>query len=133
MMQDVSTKTSADKLDTMFKMQEDFMLRLRDAHEAFPRSWPFDLLKKQSQLDVKECAFNSVEELFEAVKELKNAKKHRLTDVSEFDREHFVEECVDAFKYFLELLIFVGVDADEFFEAYSRKDAIINKRLDDGY
>jgi hypothetical protein len=122
-----------DKLELMFKMQEDFMLRLRDKHEAFPRTWPFDLLKKQSQLDIKECALNSVEELFEAVKELKNAKKHRMTDVSEFNREHFVEECVDSFKFFLEFLIFVGVDADEFFKAYAAKDAVINKRLDDGY
>ena len=116
----------------MFDLQERFMRRLADIDHSFPE-WPLDISKKQSQLECRDLAFNSMGELFEAVQELKNSKKHRQTDVSEFDRQKFLEELVDAFKYFLEILIFVGITPDEFFEAYCKKDAVINKRIDESY
>ena len=121
-----------NKLKAMFLMQEAFMKRLANADESFPK-WPLDITKKKSQQECRDLAFNSMGELFEAVQELKNSKKHRQTEIPEFDRQKFVEELVDAFKYFLEILIFVGVSPQEFFDAYCEKDAIINKRIDDSY
>ena len=54
------------------------------------------------------------------------------TDAS-FDRAEFLEEVVDAFNYFVALLIMVGVDADELYNAYVKKDTKIHNRLVDGY
>lgn len=123
----------SDKLDEMFKMQSTFMERLASIQDGFPKSWPLDLTQKKSQIECKDVVFNAMQELFEAVRELKNSKKHRQTDVDDFDREKFGEECVDAFKFFLELLIFVGITPDEFFQMYMKKDAEIHRRLDEKY
>lgn len=122
-----------DKLDECFSMQEAFMRRLAQANVGFPQGWPLDLSQKSSQVEVRDAVFHSIEELIEVVRELKNAKKHRQTEVKEFDRDKLVEECVDSFKLFLEALIFMGVTPDEFFQAYQRKDAIIHARLDEKY
>lgn len=122
-----------DKLEKMFDMQDAFMRCLAEKHPDYPQEWPFDITKKDNQLECKKLAFDSMGELFEAVQELKNSKKHRLTDITEFDRDKFLEELVDAFKYFLEILIFAGVTPHEFFEAYEKKDVIINERVKLGY
>ena len=123
-----------DKLDEVFRMQEAFMhvLQKRDGTDVMP-AWPVDLTKKSSQQLCKSLAFDSMGELFEAVQHLKNSKPHRKTEIKEFDRESFKEELIDAFKYFLELLIFAGVTPTEFFEAYVKKDAVIHKRVTGGY
>lgn len=123
----------SDMLQEMFRMQEAFMRRLAEDHPDYPQSWPLDISKKESQLECRKLSFDSMGELFEAVQELKNSKKHRLTDISDFDRPKFLEELVDAHKYFLEILIFVGITPDEFYDAYCKKDRILHQRLDDKY
>lgn len=133
-MQDNPTPNRHDNLYCMFNMQELFMRRLQDlkGKHAMP-DWPLDMNNKDHQILLKGIAYESMGELHEAVKELKNSKQHRQTNILEFDREKFLEEMVDTFKYFLEILIFIGVESDEFFEAYSRKDSILHKRIDNGY
>lgn len=113
----------------MFQLQESFMHRLKEHQADFPKEWPLDLTQKKNQVECKGLVFDSMGELFEVVQELKNSKKHRQTEVIELDREHLLEECVDSFKYFLELLIFIGVTPEQFFEAYCKKDVVINERL----
>ena len=49
------------------------------------------------------------------------------------NREEFLEEVVDAFNYFFSLLVLTGVDSDELFSAYEKKDKIIRDRIDSGY
>ena len=71
--------------------------------------------------------------MFEALGHLKNWKSHRETDVPEIDREEFLEEIVDAFNYFFSLIILMGVDVDEFYEAFNKKDKIIRSRIKKGY
>ena len=44
-----------------------------------------------------------------------------------------MEEVVDAFNYFLSVLVLMGIDAPEFYEAYVKKDNIIHDRLKNGY
>lgn len=122
-----------DKLEKMFEMQEAFMQRLKSIQDGFPQQWPLDLRTKQAQIDCKNVVFDSMQELFEAIRELKNSKKHRQTELNEFDRAKFGEECVDAFKFFLELLIFVGITPDELFDMYCKKDAAIHRRIDERY
>ena len=71
--------------------------------------------------------------MFEALQHLKNWKPHRDTEVPEFNREEFLEEVVDAFNYFLSVLVLVGVDSSDFYEAYTKKDLVIRDRLKTGY
>ena len=95
--------------------------------------WPIDLTDKRDQQHIRDMALRGVEEMFEALQHLKNWKPHRDTEVHEFDREEFLEEVVDAFNYFLSVLVLMGVSADELFEAYDKKDKIIHERLMGGY
>lgn len=128
------TINELDMFYKMFRMQEHFMaaLQTKNGYDVVP-DWPVDIAKKQNQQLCKSLAFDSMCELFEAVQHLKNSKPHRNTEIKEFDREAFKEELVDSFKFFLELLIFVGITPDEFYEAYSKKDKIIHQRLVDNY
>ena len=75
----------------------------------------------------------TLEEMFEALQHLKNWKPHRQTEMPEINREEFLEEIVDAFNYFLSLIILIGVDVDEFYDAFLKKDEIIRSRLKEGY
>ena len=122
-----------DKLDQIFKLRNSFMLLLQ---EKFPDSypeWPVDLSTKKAQVTCRETALKGVEEMFEALQHLKNWKPHRKTEMPEINREEFLEEIVDAFNYFLSLIILIGVDVDEFYDSFLKKDKIIRDRLNKGY
>ena len=96
-------------------------------------AWPVDISKKESQQVLRDTAPKGVEEMFEALQHLKNWKPHRDTEIVDFNSEEFLEEVVDAFNYFLSVLVLVGVSEEEFFDAYKKKDKIIRDRLSDGY
>ncbi len=123
-----------DKLDKMFELRESFMTRLQEANPggASP-DWPIDLLDKSSQQHVRDMALRGVEEMFEALQHLKNWKPHRMTEVSEFNTDLFLEEVVDAFNYFLSVLVLTGFSSDDLFQAYEDKDFVIRERIDNGY
>lgn len=104
------------------------LLRLND---RVPE-WPVDLTTKIGQRLVKETVFNLCEELHEATATLKN-KMHRMTDDTKLDFVHYREELGDAFAFFIELCIFSGIDADELFDEYVRKNKIVKERLVKGY
>jgi len=121
-----------DKLQRIFALREEFMEKINSTvPDAYP-SWPVDLSKKKNQKAIREFAFRGMEELFEALLHLKNWKDHReeTYGVPEFDREEFLEEMIDAFNYFLAIIVLSGVDHEEFFKAYVRKHDIITERLD---
>ena len=122
-----------DKLDEMFRLRESFMHAMRETKPDACLTWPVDIKKKESQQHLRDTALKGVEEMFEALQHLKNWKPHRETEVTEFDREEFLEEVVDAFNYFFSLLVLTGVSSDELFNAYTSKDSIIHKRLKTGY
>ena len=123
----------SDKLDKMFNLRAEFMNALNtEIHGAYP-DLPLDLSRKDHQQVCRDIALRGVEEMFEALQHLKNWKPHKQTQIKEFNKEEFLEEVVDAFNYFLSLLILTGVDADSLFNAYIKKDSIIHKRLRDGY
>lgn len=117
-----------DRLDEIFSMREDFM-RLINSQipDAYPE-WPVDLSNKGNQKAIREFAFRGMEELFEALLHLKNWKDHRDGN-TEFDRAEFLEEMIDAYKYFTAILILMDVDATEFFDAYVKKHDKICSRL----
>ena len=109
------------------------MRALRDKKRDSYPEWPIDLSDKISQQHVRDMSLRGVEEMFEALQHLKNWKPHRDSDLPDFNKEEFLEEVVDAFNYFFSVLVLIGVNDDELFEAYCQKDDIIHNRLRDGY
>lgn len=126
-------QTSTDKLEEMFRLREEFMNLICRRFEGYYPQWPIDLSTKQSQTLVRDVTLRGVEEMFEALAELKNAKPHRQTEVTQLDRDAFLEEMVDAFNYFFTTLRLVGVTPQELHEAYLKKHEKICQRLKDGY
>ena len=123
-----------DKLENIFYKRNSFMKEIqRKFPNSYPEQWPINISEKSSQTILRETALKGVEEMFEALQHLKNWKTHRETDMPEIDREEFLEEIVDAFNYFFSLMILIGVDVDEFYNAFNSKDEIIRRRLQRGY
>ena len=92
-----------DRLLEIFSRRESFMRTLgRISEEDTP--WPLDLSEKSNQQHVRDMALRGVEEMFEALQHLKNWKPHRKTEITDFNRDEFLEEIVDAFNYFLSIL-----------------------------
>ena len=122
-----------DKLDEMFRLMRDFMEAMKESKPGIYPEWPVDISEKESQQLLRDTALKGVEEMFEALGHLKNWKPHRSTEITEFDRDEFLEEIVDAFNYFFSILVLTGVTSDELFNTYVKKDDIIHKRLQTGY
>lgn len=123
------------KLKEMFDLRKSFIDRMqKERPGSYPIPVPLtNLSDKKSQQVCRDLALRGVEEMFEALQHLKNWKPHKLTEEKEFNKEEFLEEIVDAFNYFMALLIVVDVDQEKLFEAYLKKDHKIRKRLDEGY
>jgi predicted house-cleaning noncanonical NTP pyrophosphatase (MazG superfamily) len=122
-----------DKLNDMFEMRESFMRSLIEKFPLENPTWPLELSKKSNQQYCRDIALRGVEEMFEALQHLKNWKPHRSTEVTDFRRDEFLEEIVDAFNYFLSLIILTGHSSEDLYEAYVKKDKIIHERLKNGY
>lgn len=122
-----------DKLDKIFELREEFMNEVNKYANVYPEGWPLELSEKSSQQQIREVTLRGVEEIFEALQLLKNTKDHKKTDDPVVDREHFLEEFVDAQNYFISLLILSGYSVDDFFDAYIRKHNIIINRIKNKY
>lgn len=124
---------SVDKLDLMFELREEFMVAIS---EKYPRSypeWPVDPSKKKSQQAIRSTALKGVEEIFEALGTLKHWKSHKQNGSKEFDKDHFLEEIIDAFNYFLAVLVLLDIDSMEFMAAFKKKNKKIHDRLQSNY
>ena len=120
-----------DKLQSMWDQQREFM-QLLCKKRNFPK-FPVDMTTKEGQKFLKSITHDCQDELAEANQVLRNSKNHRETNVSDFDREHYVEEICDAMHYMLEIVIASGISIDEFYEAYMSKGAVNVKRINEGY
>ena len=122
------------KLSDMFKKRLNFIMLMQTHRPGSYPAFPLDMSKKESQYACRDLALRGVEEMFEALAHLKNWKPHRLTVIDdELDKEAFLEEIVDAFNYFLSVLVITGFDDEDLHEAYVRKDKIIRERVLNGY
>lgn len=119
-----------DKLNEIFRRQKELMEELIAA-DKLPEH-PIDITSKYGQRQIKELTFAMIEEMTEGTYILKN-RPHRLTDHPDVDFAHFKEELADALAYFIEICVFAGIDEDELFQEYCRKNAIVKKRVQDGY
>ena len=109
------------------------MTALANKQPAVLQKWPIDIKEKASQQVVRDTVLKGVEEMFEALQHLKNWKPHRNTEIKDFNHEAFLEEYVDAFNYFLSVLVMLGIAPNELYEAYVKKDTIIHDRIIKGY
>lgn len=116
-----------DTLALMFSEQRKFM-ELLQKERGFP-SFPVDLSSKVGQRLVKEISHDCMHELFEAVHLLRNSKSHRKTDVSEFNRDAFLEELADVLHYLVEIFIVSGISPEEMYRAYMKKGTINTSRI----
>lgn len=120
-----------DKLEDMFVQQRNFMQLLREKR-GLP-DFPVDLTSKEGQQACREAGLSGIEEAFEAFSLLRNWKKHRATMVPEINREEFIEEMSDAFHYFIEVMVFADVSADEFYDIFTKKNNVNTQRINSGY
>lgn len=120
-----------DRFQAMFDQQEQFM-KLLQAKRDFPQ-FPLDLRKKENQKVLKELMHECMHEIFEAVHLLKNSKSHRETDVTDFDKDAFLEEISDATHYIVEICILMGFSARDVFSAFAKKGTINGHRIFSGY
>ena len=122
-----------DTLCLMFELRAGFINALRkEIPESYPEL-PIDIGEKKNQQFCRDLALKGVEEMFEALQHLKNWKSHKITEDRSFDKEAFLEEIVDAFNYFLSLLIMTGFNSNDLLEAYLKKDRKIHDRLKNKY
>lgn len=119
------------KLQEMFDQQKEFMellLKFRNFHE-----FPVDLSTKEGQQILKKYTHECMHELFEANQLLKNSKEHRITNISDFEKEKYLEELVDALHFFFEIIILSGISCDDLYESYMKKGKINIERIKSGY
>ena len=120
-----------DKFQSMFDQQREFLELLRDErdHPVFP----LNLSIKENQQFLKSLSHECMHELFESNMLLKNSKKHRNTEFSEFDRDSYVEELSDVLHYLIGILIYSGVSSEEMYEMYMKKGKVNIDRIKGGY
>ena len=118
------------KLKEQFTKRLSFIKMMQEVRPGSYPSLPVDISTKESQQFCRDLALRGVEEMFEALAHLKNWKPHRSTDIKdELNRDEFLEEIVDALNYFFAMLVMLGVDADEFMQAFEAKNKKIHDRL----
>lgn len=125
-----------DILCTMFAQQQNLMgMYSKDSSHsphipAEPHEWG-QLDSRRIQAALREFAGYTVEELYEAIGNLKN-KPWKATDVAT-DKDAFVEEVADVWHFFIEFHILAGLDPLDVFRAYFRKSFINVNRVQTGY
>lgn len=119
-----------DRLEQIFVKQKELMEQLI-LGDKLPE-YPVDITSKHGQRQIKELTWAMVEEMAEASYILKN-RTHRFTDHTDVDFAHFKEELGDALAYFIEICVFAGISSEELFQEYCNKNAVVKKRVVDGY
>ena len=136
-----------DKLDRMFKAQYDLMQKYKNVAEDHlskivkqpvqysDEAWKggeFNLHTREGNVLIKEMIQASMQELAEAVQVLKSWKPWKQTEIPA-DVDHWKEEMVDAFHFFMEALLLAGVTPDELYELYFKKKEVNEFRIETKY
>jgi dimeric dUTPase (all-alpha-NTP-PPase superfamily) len=116
----------ADRLEEMLRLQEQLQVR-----HLFGLK-PGDLRHAERAEYIRAMILATTDELHEALREVA-WKPWSKRPVGEMNRQNFVDELVDAWHFFMNLMLVGEITADEFFTAYLRKNNINHGRIDDGY
>jgi dimeric dUTPase (all-alpha-NTP-PPase superfamily) len=90
-----------------------------------------DLDNAKDQHFLKDFAWRITEELGEAMNCLKN-KPWKQTHM-ETDKEHFVEEVIDGFHFYIEMMQWIGITPDDLVDLYLKKSRVNKFRQRSGY
>lgn len=122
-----------DILCTMFAQQLRLMGEYDEVggHAGVEPHLRGDLDHRQVQRSIREFAGYTVEELYEAINNLKN-KPWKQTE-QPTNVEAFKEELADMWHFLIEMHIIAGIDPEEIFRSYFRKAFINTQRLQNGY
>ncbi len=127
-------RVQGDLLKAMFARQHELELKYREIESAnlgivFPGLAEID--NPLHQYLIKDLMWRVVEELGEAANCLKN-KPWKNTHMPT-DREHFLEEIADSMHFFIQLLMFVGLDAEQACLLYFKKSEVNKFRQASNY
>ena len=124
-----------DTLDKIFARQTELMDRYHPIEKANgllqTEDVPVDLNDRFGQQRLKDFMERIIEELMEAANCLKNKpwkQTHMVTD-----EVHYKEELIDAFHFFIELLILSGIGPEELYDFYFAKSKVNEFRQESGY
>ena len=130
---DLELKGVPDILGTMFTQQLKHMqayAQINKDAQLPPEKWGM-LDDRATQASLREFASYTVEELYEAINNLKN-KPWKQADRAT-DRDAFFEELADAWHFFIEFHILAGISPTDVFKHYFRKSLINEQRQISGY
>lgn len=120
-----------NKLEVMMNMQKEFQKKV---------GFDFDQMdEKEKSSYIKEMILWTIDEMGEALHELKYAKHWSnkydtwSEDVTEYKLSMFKDEMVDAFHFFMNVLLATGMDSEELFKRYLIKNKINIDRQNTGY
>lgn len=131
----------------MFAAQKDLMAKYRPIAEAHQRKifrqdvWYSDeaweggehnLHTKEGNAVIKEMLEATIQEIAEAVQTMKNWKAWKQTEMPT-DANHWKEEMIDAWHFFMEALLLAGVTPDEMYDLYFRKKEVNDFRIESNY
>lgn len=126
-------KERMDMLETIFSHQKKTAERFKEVERRNGVYYP-DSISIDSPMDqefLKRLGGRIQQELSEAMECLKN-KAWKQTHVNT-DVEHMKEELADALHFFIELCLCLGMNAEELFSYYLRKNKVNDWRIDTKY
>lgn len=114
-----------DRLEEMLRLQAKLQERYTGAH---PRHLTNDDLKDY----VRTMVLATTDELHEALREMP-WKPWSATVFTSEKEDRYKDELVDAFHFFMNLMLVVNMSADELFTRYLRKNDVNHGRIDGDY
>jgi len=123
---DYNVDSTLGLLELIFKRQSELMDKYKgiekDNGHYVPINPLVDLNDRHDQQYLKDFAWRITEELGEAMNCLKN-KPWKQTEMFT-DEEHFLEEIIDGFHFYVELLILCGFTPETLFRTYFAKSEV---------
>ena len=115
-----------DKLELIFKRQKELAEKYHSIEEEnagrpLP-TCPVNINSYRGQERLKDFAWRITEEIAEAMLCLKMRPWKITPQVT--DKDHYYEEIIDAFHFFIELLIMSGLDAEKVTKLYLAKNEV---------
>lgn len=120
-----------DILCTMFAQQRKHMQAYAELGHTIDAHLEGQLDHRTTQAAIREFASYTVEELYEAINNLKNKPWKRSDTATDVDK--FKEELADMWHFLIEMHIIAGIDPEEIFRIYFRKTFINVNRQQTGY
>ena len=115
---------------------------MKDLREMFniQKTFTKDMEKRVNNIDIddlsysercnilKDYSYSTIEEVVEFVRKLET-KRHKRKVRTDFDHEKTLDELVDVFKFWMNLIIISGFTIDEFIAQWEKKTKIVSDRL----